>query len=66
MICKNILITMQLHICKVDRLKNNIIQKVSDIKENVFNVALFFTGLFLLGQGAKIKVIIKDIIKKTI
>ena len=57
---------MQLHICKVDRLKNKIIQKVSDIKDNVFNVALFFTGLFAFGQGAKINVIIKDIIKKTI
>ena len=57
---------MQLHSCKVGRLKNNIIQKVSDITDNAFNVALFFTGLFSLGQGAKIKVIIKDIIKKTI
>jgi hypothetical protein len=57
---------MQLHICKSDMLKNNIIQKVSDIKDNVFNVTLFFIGLFSLGQGAKIKVIIKDIIKKTI
>lgn len=56
---------MQLRISKADKLKS-IIQKVSDIKDNVFNVALFFIGLFSLGQGAKIKVIIKDIIKKTI
>lgn len=57
---------MQLHICKLDSLKNNILQKVSDIKDNIFNFALFFIGLFLLGQGAYLKVIIKDIIKKTI
>ncbi|BCZ44255.1 hypothetical protein psyc5s11_03220 [Clostridium gelidum] len=57
---------MQLHICMLDSLKNNILQKVSDIKDNIFNVALFFTGLFSLGQGAYLKVIMKDIIKKTI
>ena len=57
---------MQLHICKLDSLKNNILQKVSDIKDNIFNVALLFTGLFSLRQGAKIKVVMKNITKETI
>jgi hypothetical protein len=48
----NILANMQLHICTFDRVKNTTIQKVSDIKEIIFNVALFFTGLFLLRHGA--------------
>ena len=43
---------MQLHIWKFDSLKNNILQKVSDIKDNIFNVALFFIGLFSLRNGA--------------
>jgi hypothetical protein len=57
---------MQLHTCKLDSLKNNKLQKASDIKDNIFNVALLFTGLFLLRQGAKIKVIMKEITKKNI
>ena len=57
---------MQLHICILDSLKNNITQNVSDIKDSIFNIALFFIGLFSLGQGAYLKVIMKDIIKKTI
>lgn len=57
---------MQLHIRKLDNLKNNMPQKVSDIKDNIFNMVLLFIGLFSLSQGAKANVIMNDIIKKTI
>lgn len=57
---------MQLHTCTLESLKNNILQKISDIKDNIFNAALFFIGLFSFLQGAQAKVIMKDIIKKYI
>jgi hypothetical protein len=50
----------------LDILKNNMHQNVSDIKDNIFNVALFFMGLFSLRQGAKAIVIMKYIAKKII
>ena len=40
------------------------LQRVSDIKDNIFNVTLFFTGLFSLRQGAKINVVMKNIKNK--
>lgn len=65
-ICNNILPNMQLHVWEFDDLKNKILQKVSDIKANNFNIALFFNGLLLLGHGEYVKVKIKNIIKKGI
>lgn len=56
---------MQLHNCVFLRIKNNIHQKVRDIKDSIFNIFLFFIGLFSLQHGALIKVMINDIIKKT-
>lgn len=52
MICINILKNIQLYILESDSLKNNIDQNVSDIKDNIFNVVLFFIGLFSFLQGA--------------
>jgi len=43
--------------------KNNILQNVSDIKDNILNVTLFFMGLFSLRQGAQANIIMNDIIK---
>jgi len=57
---------MQLHICILGNLKNNIVQKARDIKERTFSFSLFFIGLFSLGQGAYLKIIMKDIMKKII
>lgn len=65
-ICSNILTNMQLHIWIFDSLKNNAPQKISDIKDNIFNISLFFRGLFLLRQGAKAKATMNEIIKKII
>lgn len=35
----------------LDSSKKNKLQKVKSIKDIIFNIFLFFTGLFLLGHG---------------